>query len=453
MNNTNMRILMEKTILHKHFLPICIALAMLLRLLWIVLVDTQPVSDFKWYYDRAVEISRGNGYVVDGTATAYWPVGYPGFLGIVFSIFGESLFLPKLINVLLSIGILLLAHDLTKKFFHSEIAARTTLLLLALHPNHIAYCSLVASEILFVFLMLFSVDLMLSSKHQLPALFASGIVGGLACLTKPQFLFVSTIVLFAVFLRSMNKKSFLRLCRLFLLVYAPLMVTVAPWIVRNYKVFGDWPIICHTGGVNLLMGHNPHANGTYKFDEEVASLLQDIDDEHERDAKAKELAVDFIKSDPLTAIKIMPRKLYYLYLARCDMDGLGWNKTGFPTAQDSDRPRFGGRFLLTTARDGRVGWCLLLLLALSTLYYISCLILFAISLCCLYLHRIRFKDCLLFSVGFWIILYFTCIYLVFIGGSRFHFPIVPWIMMYVAALAEMFCSVTGRPVVETRFSE
>lgn len=37
--------LMEKTVLHKHFLPICMALAVLIQLLWIALMDTEPETE------------------------------------------------------------------------------------------------------------------------------------------------------------------------------------------------------------------------------------------------------------------------------------------------------------------------------------------------------------------------------------------------------------------------
>ena len=88
--------LIDDIILRKHFVPVCVALAVLIRLLWIALMDTQPVSDFRWYYDRAIEISRGNGYVIDATPTAYWSVAVSlAEGGIVCLLFARGLILVR----------------------------------------------------------------------------------------------------------------------------------------------------------------------------------------------------------------------------------------------------------------------------------------------------------------------------------------------------------------------
>ena len=77
----------EEVVLHKKFVIFWVGLAAIMRLFWIFAVDTQPVSDFNWYFERAIEISRGNGYSIDGKPTAFWPVGYPAFVGIVLFVF------------------------------------------------------------------------------------------------------------------------------------------------------------------------------------------------------------------------------------------------------------------------------------------------------------------------------------------------------------------------------
>ena len=66
---------------HRYFVPVCVILSGLVRLLWIGLVHADQVYDWIWYYQRGVSIASGHGYYVDGIPTAYWPVGYPGFLG------------------------------------------------------------------------------------------------------------------------------------------------------------------------------------------------------------------------------------------------------------------------------------------------------------------------------------------------------------------------------------
>src|SRR6476659_1234969 len=121
--------LLRGAIEHRYFLPVCVVAGVVLRVLWICFVNAPQVSDFKWYYERAISISTGQGYAVDGIPTAYWPVGYPGFLGVVFTLFGPSIFLAKAINILLYTGITLLTYALSRMLFNSELAARLAFLL------------------------------------------------------------------------------------------------------------------------------------------------------------------------------------------------------------------------------------------------------------------------------------------------------------------------------------
>jgi len=65
----------ETLLNHRYFVPGCMAAGVLLRLLWIWLVRADQVSDFAWYYQRAMDIAAGRGYSANGIRTAYWPAG------------------------------------------------------------------------------------------------------------------------------------------------------------------------------------------------------------------------------------------------------------------------------------------------------------------------------------------------------------------------------------------
>jgi hypothetical protein len=59
-----------------------ITVGVLARLLWILAIPAVPMNDTAIYLARALSIASGDGYIYpDGTPTAYWPVGYPAFLG------------------------------------------------------------------------------------------------------------------------------------------------------------------------------------------------------------------------------------------------------------------------------------------------------------------------------------------------------------------------------------
>ena len=206
-----------RSILHRAesstgFIPICLILAVILRVGWIITMDVQPVSDFRWYYERGLDFATGQGYSIapsdfwpenvpsatlppigeqsDGYQyTAYWPVGYPAFLGLLFTIFGSSLWVAKIANIVLYLGILIFSYYLAKRLFLSELTGRVTLLILTFYPDHIAYTSLLATEILFLFLFLLACTLLIIPKYQMRLAVISGVVFGGACLVKPQAIF------------------------------------------------------------------------------------------------------------------------------------------------------------------------------------------------------------------------------------------------------------------------
>ncbi|MEW6772090.1 MAG: hypothetical protein AB1330_11985, partial [Bacillota bacterium] len=76
--------------------------AFLLRLTWNLTVHTYPISDFAWYHERAVGLIQGEGYSVDGRPTAYWPIGYPLFLAVVYKVFGPHFYVAKAFNIMMS---------------------------------------------------------------------------------------------------------------------------------------------------------------------------------------------------------------------------------------------------------------------------------------------------------------------------------------------------------------
>lgn len=435
---------------HRYFVPLCLLVAVLIRLSWVALVDAQPVSDFRWYYERGIDLAAGRGYSMgpdaywpenlppaalpleadnasvdrpsaDRRSTAYWPVGYPAFLGLLFALFGPSLFVAKLANILLYLGILLLAYTIARRMFASELTARMTVLVLVFYPNHIAYSSLLAGESLFLFLLLLAlVPLLISPKPKLWLFAASGVIFGLACLIKPQAILVPAVIFGASLLTTVKEGRLRGHVAQFVVLYLALGLTILPWMVRNYRVFDGFVLISNNGGINLLVGNNPYATGAYGHQDHIATMLSDVRGERDRDVAARALAVDYIASHPWDTLKQWPKKLWYLY--RKDVEGISWNEQG-----------------LNLTHGGRTKRAMLLALkAVAQGYYLLIVLAFLTSII---IHRsqrhIQPHDRSLPTLGLWIALYFTTVSLLTFGDTRFHFPVLPWVVMYAAALTEV----------------
>jgi 4-amino-4-deoxy-L-arabinose transferase-like glycosyltransferase len=437
---------------HRYFVAACLVTAFILRVSWIFWIDAQPVSDFRWYYERGLDFAAGHGYSVGPgaywpenipprilsatgetaagrTPTAYWPVGYPAFLGLLFTLFGPSLLVAKLANVLLYLGILFLAYYIGQTLFASELAGRITLLILTFYPDHLAYTALLSSEILFLFLLLAGVTLLLISRFSTALALGAGIVFGLAVLVKPQVVFVPVIFYGLAMLGPKERGKCLKLA---FATYIALGLTILPWLVRNYQDFYTLTL-SHNNGYNLLVGNNPYATGSYVFNNQITAMLKDARTESERDKKALQLALDHISSHPLNTLKLWPKKLWYLY--RSDTTGIAWNQRGIEAVPGSPTQRV-----------------FTLLKIIAQLYYMLIVTgFFWAAFVLIRLRKININQRPLSMLGLGIIFYFTFIVLITFGDSRFHFVIIPWMVIYVGVLLELLIRPKQLPVTNRRF--
>jgi hypothetical protein len=409
---------LRRAISHKYFIPICVLLGFILRLLWIWLINAPQVSDYEWYYERAVNIAAGKGYSVSGLPTAYWPVGYPGFLGAMFSITGPSLLFAKLANVILYMGVILFAYLLSRKLFYCERAARITLCILALYPNHIAYTALLSAEILFAFLLMLGAVCFVSAKNRagLQAALA-GLAWGFAVLTKPQAIFVPLIFLLVFF---SGLQPFLRSGAV---IYLIIILVVTPWVIRNYVVMGTPQLDTH-GGVVLFEGNNPYATGRANWTPQVASLLGDlaVDEAHmndgkelRRESRAREVALRYMMSEPTRTILLWPRKLWAICAS--DVDGIYYSMGIELIRAPSNRLK-------------KLNWGFR---AAGELYYLFIVILFCRSLAVL-----RKSKRAVSLIGILLCVYLMMVYLVFEGNARFHFAMMPWVAVYAGIGGSLF---------------
>ncbi len=389
-----------------------LAAAFLVRLIWMLLVDPKPISDFDWYYTQGIHILEGRGYQNAGAPTAYWPVGYSAFLAGLFAVFGTSVVVSHVANLVLDMGLLVLAYALAKRLFRSERVARVTLVLLAFHPNQIAYVSLVASEILFTLLMLLGIWLLMRAGSRWPLVLVAGVVFGLVFLVRIQLLFIPLIACWLIPMPERTVAPWHRRLALVGAVYAVAALVLVPWSIRNYRAFGHFVLVSTNSGGNLLVGNCPWATGAY-IENPGLDQIQGTGSEWQRDNNAKEYAKKYALTHPVETLKILPRKFWYVY--RGDVEGIRWSLEGTPA-------------------DGRSmpGCAATALVVIAEAYYVAMAV---ACLACLFLvWRGGLFQRGFPTLGLGVIGYFTLMALVFFGGGRYHFPAMPFVAMYAAAL-------------------
>ncbi|MBN1274287.1 MAG: glycosyltransferase family 39 protein [Candidatus Aminicenantes bacterium] len=392
----------------KKFLLILILLAIFLRLLWAVLLEVEPVSDFSKYFRLATSLSQGLGYVAsDGTPTAYFPIGYPAFLALFFSIFGSSLLFAKFLNVLLSAGTIAVFYVFSRNLIEKAEVRRWAAVLIAFFPSQIAYASLISDSILFQFLLYFGLWMIV--KPIWYRSFLGGVVLGLSALTRPYGLLIPLIAGLFLWPKVRTSVKFRRM----IITYFAVALIISPWIIRNYRIFNNFVLISNNGGINLLIGNGPGATGRYT-DKPLASLNNQHSNELEMDQKARKIAVSNILNNPIRFLELGMLKTIYLYAE--DAQALRWNLKGMP-----------GR----SGKEIRYGIADFIAMGFFQAYYCMVFLAFLFYFMRIYVARKPIEKVRL--GGLWFIIYFTSIAFVFFASPRFHFPVIPIIALYAGA--------------------
>ncbi|HUV87041.1 MAG TPA: hypothetical protein VMX79_07995 [bacterium] len=392
---------------------VVLGVAFALRLAYAAaLAEPPPVSDEQYYDGLARSLAAGNGYASAGVPTAYWPVGYPVVLATSYIIFGYHylpvIILQAAIGAATAAGVYLLARALGL-----ELWGRAAALLLALWPSQIAYASRLFPYVIFGFIFLASVYVITKYKGYIAAAVAGLLAGGAALLMPialplPVLFFLHDVL---------TRRAVLRAAARGALAAAVAGVVVAPWVWRNYRVFGEFIPGDTNGGVTLWMGNNPRATGTYFFPIDRKNPLLLFDGELERDREGYRLSRFYIRHNVRQFLLLTVPKFVYIYGA----DVSAFQLEGLRRGEEPRETAVGLR--------GRV----------AQTYYALCCVLFVLGL---YRHRRRLfiirspARSSLAALLLWPA-YLTAVYLVFFGQDRYHLTIVPFLAVLAGAAVNL----------------
>ncbi len=243
-------------------------------------------------------------------------------------------------------------------------------------------------------------------------LLTAGLVFGLATLVKMQTLLLPAFLLLLFPQFSWEMSSLIDRVKKIGILYAVLIAVLSPWVIRNYILYNDL-VLSNNDGVNLYVGNGPDADGTWVpvtwFGVEKNTL-----DEYKINRRARSEAISYIRAHPLHTLMLMPAKLVSLF---SHGDGVYWNNLGTDMRLKSARHIFRGVDKLNTSYES-----LMIVFLIASLLF-GCW------------KRLRHgKGNGWPLMGIAVFVYFVSIYLVYYGSPRYHFPIIPWVIMYSAAL-------------------
>lgn len=234
----------------KYYYFLVLFLGLLLDVLWVYAVPTEPISDFNYYNQLATQIA--NGGMWGDTRQA---IGYPIVLALIYKLFGSSLWIAKFFNLFLSVTNSLLVLWILHKLNLKELNKKLVFTLFIFFPNNIFYNSILAKEILFTTVILLATSVYLSkSIYKYVYL---GILVGIGTIIHASFIIYFFLIFLVRLVYSRKvKKSFLYS----LIVLLVSFVVILPLVYRNSKLMGRVTYVSTNSGLVLYINNNSQNN-------------------------------------------------------------------------------------------------------------------------------------------------------------------------------------------------
>jgi 4-amino-4-deoxy-L-arabinose transferase-like glycosyltransferase len=160
---------------------------------------------------------------------------------------GGSLVVLRLATLLLGLGIVLIAHAVTRRLFPDQpLIALGSAAFVAFLPQHTAMMAAVNNDalagLMAAALLLMSLRLIQVQQPGRATLLSSGIILGLGLITKATVYPAAGVLLFALACRWRHQGggNWASQSRQLVLVLAPALLLAGPWWLRNALVYG-WP--------------------------------------------------------------------------------------------------------------------------------------------------------------------------------------------------------------------
>jgi tetratricopeptide (TPR) repeat protein len=309
-------------------------LAFVIRLIYLNQIKSSPYFDTPqidalWHYNWAKEIAGGDWI---GKEVFFRAPLYPYFLGTLYVLFGESFYLPGLIQIIIGSLSCVLIFLLAKKLFNPATGIIAGVVA-SFYAPLIYHDAELLIPVLIIFLDLALILLLLSAEARLHKRWwlLAGIVLGLSAIARPNILIFVPFVLLWICLKFWreNRNRIVPSGLFFLL---GMILVISPVTFRNWMVGKDFVLISSQGGINFFIGNNPIADGKtatagfvslplkgYKDNVWITSIRL-AEKSMGKELKPSQVSnfwlrqgFHFIQTHPLKFLQLLGKKLYYFW--------------------------------------------------------------------------------------------------------------------------------------------
>ncbi|MCK4401086.1 glycosyltransferase family 39 protein [bacterium] len=278
-------------------------LSFLIRIAYILTLDNTLLTgpDAGMYDKLAANFLSGKGLILNDGRCSFRPCLFPLFLAGVYSLFGHSYLAAKIILAVISSFTCLLIYWLGKESFNKSTGL-IAMGISAIYPKFVYYSAQLCTETLYMFFLVLSFLFLIKYRHSLFFfhIMLAGMFFALASLTRSiLFAFFPLVLIWLVIGMKSKKKAFMH----FLVFAFTILLTMSPWIGRNYRLHHAFVPTTTEGGYSFWIGSNPLATGgghCYSSDSTAFDKLSEVD----RDRLYYKMGFDYIKKNPSKFIQL-----------------------------------------------------------------------------------------------------------------------------------------------------
>lgn len=374
----------------------------LVQIILILCLRPVPVSDGKFVYDEAIAFLT-TGQMAPLT---YYPPAQTWWYALWFRLFGASPLVAQLSHVPLHALVTGLTYGLARSVVprHARIAG----LLVAWYPSFIAYVLITPYyHYLYTACVVATAWGWVASLKRVGCAFPAGLASGLGALTKAtQLIAIGQSFLFWTLAPKGQIEPLPRVsqrAKAIVLFAIGMGVIIAPWTVRNWKVFGEPVLVCTSGGLVFHSANNETSNGLYSgLPDDVAIDSPRAMLEHSR--ASAELAKRFIREHPGQFLALSWNKILHTWGGESTFVELINNR---------------GRALPAWLDD-----------SLSALFFAGWTFIIGLwAAGSLHAHRARARLTAIELATAIVLGSNFLVYAIFEGGDRHHLPVIPLIVL------------------------
>ncbi|TKJ41592.1 hypothetical protein CEE37_03235 [candidate division LCP-89 bacterium B3_LCP] len=221
---------------------------------------TRSEGFYPAFHDSLCAVWDGQGYLYGmvewGKPNSFFEPLYPLLCAAFYVVFGDNFFFWRLVHVIFGTLMVFFLYDIARRSFKDWRIATLAALYVTFYPHFIFYSWILMSEALLLLLLSAGVwaYVRLLEKPEWHWAVLTGVFFGVFTLTRSFLIafFPFMVIFILLFVRS-PKRWFLAGLAAFSFI-----LTMSPWLIRNYVLQDQFVLLSSRGGYNIWMRNNPY---------------------------------------------------------------------------------------------------------------------------------------------------------------------------------------------------